>query len=215
MKYCIRTTGERDLASFSSIEYTPLFDYEHKPVQSMIAQLKEISNEDCVFMEDDIILCSNFEDKIMTVIRKNPTKIINFYYQPLQYQISKEITGSQFLYNQCVYYPKGVAYKIACEMEKLLNEGFKFDQYDRLQAKAMERLGLTFYSYRPMLVQHKGIKSLLKNHFLNSFRTIYFIDDLDELGLRYDDCKSMLEYTYRKMKGIVPNYVPPRVNKKK
>lgn len=215
MKYFIRTTGERTLdESFSQIEYELLVDEKHQPVQSMIEQLKIISKTNSVFLEDDVVLCKDFEKRINEVIKNHPNQIINFFFQPLQYQLSGLRKGREFLFNQCVYYPRYIANKIAKEMEKLLKEGFKFDQYDRLQAKAMERLGLDFYSYRPMLVQHKYTKSLLHNKWVNRGRTIYFIDDLEDLNLDYDNAKETLEYTYKKMKEINPKYVVPRVVKK-
>lgn len=216
MKYFIRTTGERILdGSFSQIEYELLVDEKHQPVQSMIEQLKRISKSNAVFMEDDVILCEDFEKRINEVIKQHPDQIVNFFFQPLQYQVSGERPGRVFLYNQCVYYPRYVAGRIAKEMEKLLEEGFEFDQYDRLQAKAMERLGLNFYSYRPMLVQHKGVKSLLGNRWPNRGMSIYFIDDLNKLGIEYDNAKETLEYTYKKMKEINPKYVAPKINNKR
>lgn len=212
MKYFVRTTGERTLdGSFSQIEYELLVDYEHNPVQSIIVQLKKISKSNSIFMEDDIILCKDFENRINEVIKKYPNQIINFYFQPLQYQVKGLRRGKDFLFNQCVYYPRYITSKIAKEMEILLEEGFKFDQYDRLQAKAMERLGIDFISYRPMLVQHKKGPSLLNNNWTNGAQTIYFVDDLENLGIDYDNAKVTLDYTYKKMKEINPKYVEPKV----
>lgn len=214
MKYYVRTTEERSLNNFSNINYIKLVDSEKNPVKSMIEQLKEISNDNSVFMEDDIILCEDFINKIENIINHFPNDIINFYFQPLKYQITGKQLGKNFVFNQCVYYPKGVAKQIAEEMENILKTNFKFEQYDKLQAKAMSNLGINFISYKPMLVQHIGNKSLLGNKWINNARTIYFIDDLNKLKLDYDDCKAMLKYTYQQFDKLGISYIKPKIVKK-
>lgn len=212
MKYYVRTTGERDLAPFSSLEYTALYDYEHKPVESFIKQMRIISKTNSLFMEDDIQLCKDFQNKIKMVIEKYPNEIINFFYQPLAYRIPGKVKGKMFLYNQCVYYPKGIAKKIADEMQRLVDEGIQYKQYDEIQAVAMDNLGLDFINYRPCLVQHIGSKSLLGNKWIADAKTIYFIDDLE--GLNYDDCKVMLEFGYKQYDKLGIKYIKPKVIQK-
>jgi len=209
MKYYVRTTGERDLSAYSFLDYIPLYDYEHKPVKSFIQQMKIISEDDALFMEDDIIFCKDFENKVKQVINKYPNKIINFFYQPLAYLISGRVPGKRFLYNQCVYYPKGVSLLIANEMEKLINEGIKWTQYDEIQAKAMDNLDLDFINYRPCLVQHIGAKSLIGNKWLADAKTIYFIDDLGDMD--YDDSKLMLDYGYAQYDKLGIPYNRPKI----
>ena len=60
IKYYIRTTGERCLDdTFSQIEYEYLYDREHKKGEVFAQQLLEISGNDVVLLEDDIILCKD------------------------------------------------------------------------------------------------------------------------------------------------------------
>lgn len=215
MKYYVRTTGERDLSAYNFLNYTALYDYEHQPVKSFIKQMKLISEDDALFMEDDIIFCEDFQHQINEAIKRYPNQIINFFYQPLTYLLSGKVPGKKFLYNQCVYYPKGISARIAEEMQKLVNEGIKWTQYDEIQGEAMKNLGIDFISYRPCLVQHVGAKSLLGNKWINGAQTIFFIDDLENLALDYDDAKEILSYTYKKMREIDPNYVKPKIIKRK
>lgn len=209
MKYYVRTTGERDLSAYSFLDYTPLYDYEHKPVPSFIKQMRIISEDDALFMEDDIVFCKDFKNKVQEVINKYPGKIINFFFQPLAYLLPGEVEGRRFLYNQCVYYPKGIAAKIADEMQRLVDEGIKWTQYDEIQAAAMNNLGLNFINYRPCLVQHIGAKSLLGNKWMADAKTIYFIDDIE--GMDYDNCKLMLEYGYQQYDKLGIKYTKPRL----
>ena len=209
MKYYVRTTGERDLSAYKELDYTPLYDYEHKPVKSFIEQMRIISKTNSLFMEDDIILCKDFEKKVAEVIKQYPNKIINFFFQPLAYLFSGEVEGKKFLYNQCVYYPRGIAKKIADEMERLVEEGIKWTQYDEIQAVAMNNLGLNFINYRPCLVQHIGKQSLLGNKWLADAKTIYFIDDLGDMD--YDNAKLMLEYGYKQYDKLNIPYSKPKI----
>ena len=209
MKYYVRTTGERDLSAYSSLDYTPLYDYEHKPVESFIEQMKIISKSNAVFMEDDIILCKDFEAKLEEAVKKYPGQVINFFFQPLAYLFTGEVEGKRFLYNQCVYYPRYVAGKIAKEMERLVEEGIKWKQYDEIQAVAMQNLGINFINYRPCLVQHVGKQSLLGNKWLADAKTIYFIDDIE--GMNYDDAKAMLDYGYAQYDKLGIPYTRPRI----
>ena len=113
MKYFIRTTLERQLdSSYSQIEYELLVDAEHKPLKSLIAQYKYISQFDCVLLEDDLVLCKDFKNRIEEVISKNHNRIINFFYRPGIYDLAYNDNYS-FAFSQCRYYPKGITDKIA------------------------------------------------------------------------------------------------------
>ena len=81
LKFYVRTTLERQLdSSYSQIEYELLVDTEHKPIESFIEQLEQISEYDSVLLEDDLILCKEFKNRIEEVINKYPNKIINFFF---------------------------------------------------------------------------------------------------------------------------------------
>ena len=192
MKYYVRTTGERDLSGYSVLDYTPLYDYEHKPLESYIKQLRIISNDDAVFMEDDIILCRDFQKKIEEVIARRPHQIINFYYLPESYYSPSIFPAKLYHWNQCVYYPKGIAKQIADKMDEI-KEKNKMHHYDVLQGYTMAELHINFYSHRPCLVQHNGPVSLLGNSWHNDGKTPFFIDDLEDAGLDYNDTQKMVK----------------------
>ncbi len=209
MKYYVRTTGERNLSNYEFLDYTPLYDYEHKPVESFIEQMKIISKTNSLFMEDDIAFCKDFEKRVEEAVKRFPNMVINFFYQPLAYLFTGKVEGKRFLYNQCVYYPRYVAGKIAKEMERLVAEGIEYKQYDEIQAVAMKNLGIDFINYRPCLVQHTGVKSLLNNKWMADAKTIFFVDDLE--GMNYDDAKAMLEYGYAEYDKLGIPYCKPRI----
>ena len=185
IKYFVRTTNERKLdETYAQIKFTKLVDLEHKPVDSFISQLKQISKYDSVLLEDDLILCKDFKNKIEEAIAKYPNYLINFFYMPMNYTTT-HIANTVFRFNQCTYYPKGISKLIADEMEKL----YKTDRfgYAIIEDEAIQKLNLVYVIYRPCLIQHIGKFSLLKGKERYLRQTIYFSDYLDELGITYDE----------------------------
>lgn len=196
IKYFVRTTNDRVFDY--DLEYRKLIDTERKPVESFIKQLKYISQWNSVLLEDDLILCKDFKKKIEEVIKQYPDKIINFFTRPNDYFTTHE--SSTFAYNQCTYYPKGVAFKLAVKME----EGFKRNpraQYDILENNALRELGITHVQYRPCLVQHLDKDSLVGNMAQGHRRSPYFIDYLEELNIDYSS--SFKEENRNKLENLL------------
>ena len=141
VKFFVRTTGERAIdQSFSQIEYELLIDKEHKPIDSFIKQLKIIDDYDAVLLEDDVILCKNFQEEVEKVIEEHRDEVINFYTRPSAFFSSHFC--QYFVYNQCTYYPKGSAKKIAIQMEKEWSAEKSITDYDVLENKAIHSLNI-------------------------------------------------------------------------
>lgn len=182
MKYYVRTTGDRQFNY--DINYEVLVDTERKPIKSFIDQLKQISSDDAVLLEDDLILCKNFKERIEKVITQYPNCVINFYESPHEFYLTEERQGAEYRFNQCTYYPKGLAKTIADKMEEVWIKHPREIQYDFLQSYAMHELNMSYISYRPCLVQHLNGISLIGNNGANN--TLFFIDYLDELNIDYN-----------------------------
>jgi len=190
MKYYVRTTLERKLdETYSQIEYDLLIDKEHKPVESFIKQLELISEENSVLLEDDLILCKNFKQKIEEIINQFPDKIINFFTFPDRFFKTQE--SQKFLWNQCTYYPKNISKQIALVMKKIKKQKDEIGeslQYDVLEDLALKELDMTHIQYRPCIIQHLDGKSLIGNRDSGRM-TIYFIDYLNELNITYEEAR--------------------------
>lgn len=180
IKFFVRTTADR-LFEYD-LEYEKLIDTEHAPIKSFIEQLKYISQWDSVLLEDDLILCKDFENEIKEAINLHHDKIINFFTRPKEWFTTHE--SNWFVYNQCTYYPKGVALIVANEMERLW-KNTPDPQYDILENNALKNLDLSHVQYRPCLVQHLDNNSLIGNDTNGYRRTPYFIDYLEELNIDY------------------------------
>ena len=183
MKYYVRTTGERQFNY--DINYETLVDTEHKPIKSFINQLKYISSDDSILLEDDLILCKNFKERIEEIIAQYPNSVINFYESPYDFYFTEQRRGIKYRFNQCTYYPKGVSKLIADKMEEIWPKYQNIKQYYFLQAYAMDELGMSYISYRPCLVQHLNGRSIIGNS--ENVSTLFFIDYIEELGIDYKD----------------------------
>ena len=190
IKYFIRTTLERKLDDSVTRElgenYTLLVDTEHKPIESFINQLSIISEYDAVLLEDDVILCKNFKQRIEKVIDKNKDNIINFWTDPYEYFTTRMSIGIRC--NVGTYYPKGIGKILSSKMFNHINDS---KQYDNIESYALRELKLKVLNYRPCLIQHKDNKSLMGNDNKFPYKilrcTPYFIDYLEELGISYED----------------------------
>ena len=198
IKYFVRTIKTRDF-DYSPLEYEELVDYNPDYIQSFIDQLRIISDYDAVLLEDDLKLCKDFQSEIEKAIEQYPDMIINFFENyDLYYETHEQIP---FAYNQCTYYPKGVAKILADEMQKLKDKTpKKYSQYDHVEVDAMMNLNISHIAYRPCLVQHLGGNvSIIGNKGKRC--TPYFIDYIKELGIDYKDARKHLSELVILMKG--------------
>lgn len=176
--------------SFSQIPYELLIDKERKPVESFIRQLEFLDDYDVVLLEDDVILCDNFKEEIEKVIEEHKEYVINFFTRPNDYFTSNY--NQILIYNQCTYYPKGTTKKIAEKMKEVMPE-LKGSGYDVIENRAINRLGMVVYNYRPCLVQHKDGYSLINRRVGRNDRiTPYFKNYLDEFNIDYNNPKEVM-----------------------
>lgn len=139
-----------------------------------------------VVLEDDIQLCRNFLNRIIPIIENNSKDVISFFEKP---NSKKQLftsfrKGSEFLFNQCNYYPKQIC---AMMLDKNNLSEFKstyFEKYKVWVAPIDIYIGFVLDKYKikylmqvPFLVQHLPFKSMLGNRS-SKRQTKYFIDDL-------------------------------------
>jgi len=209
IKYFVRTTGERSF-DYSPLNVTPLYDYNHDPINSFISQLEIISEYDAVLLEDDLVLCKDFQNEIEKVIAKYSDKIINFFSRP-KYYFQTTLTLEDFTYNQCTYYPKGIGKILAEEMKKILKWWPSSARlWSQVESRALMNLGIPHIIYRPCLVQHNDHSSILQPG-KEARTTIWFKNYLDELNLDYNNL-DVLKYR-KELSKLRDKYFKEEVNK--
>lgn len=190
IKYYIRSTGERYLdESYNQIPYVELIDKDHRYIDFFVDKLEELGNEDIVIIEDDCVLCKDFKNRIESVIAQYPNKVINFF-QTKTKDYFKTHESTEYLTNQCTYYPKGLAVRLAQEMRKI---HYEFPELctDQCEDLALKRMNETHIQYRPSLIQHLNFDSMLPRHKIDTHRTPFFIDYLDKYNFDYNKLSKM------------------------
>lgn len=187
IKYYVRTTLERRLDnSYSQIDYELLIDKEHNARKSFVEQLEHLATleDDVVILEDDLILCKDFKHVIEEVIIQYKNNIINFFYNP-GYYFSTHLSET-FNWNQCVYYPNSLLKILSKEMRHQYTL-YPIVQHDVVEGRALCILSIPVINYRPCLVQHLDIDTLIQGRTFRDRRSPYFLDYLNELGISYED----------------------------
>lgn len=185
IKYFVRTTGHRRLdSSYNQINFSLLTYTDRRPIDDFIKSLYEIAEYDAVLLEDDLILCDNFEEELKAVLEKYPHRIINFFQNPTL--CSEVHETSRITYNQCTFYPKGIAKEIADIMSnksRITDSRDPYiDRYSVLEQLALKELNIKIIQYRPHLVQHLDLDTTLRHNMLVK-RSYFFIDYYKQLGI--------------------------------
>lgn len=174
MRIYVLTNGVRELdKSYNQIVYKLYIDNNNLPHACYLNLLNEArkQNEDVLILEDDLILCENFLDRIEPIINQHKDMIINFFWQPLRNIKNTTIENKGFCYTQCVYYPKGMINKFYKDLKK---PNFS---YAKNICQALEKNNISFVNVRPHYVQHIGDESLIWKG-LCVRKSNMFIDDI-------------------------------------
>ena len=126
--------------------------------------LEMVGDEDCLHLEDDIILTSDFMNKVNKVIKENPNKVIQFFsMRKADLEIGSRMeSGRTFMCALCFYLPKGMSKDL-----RRYNEQWEFDNADQMHgapldvalADYLKSKKLKYYINVPSLVDHLPIVS--------------------------------------------------------
>ena len=93
------------------------------------------------------------------------------------------------MWTQCEYLPPHLGHKMReyyDEFKTARPKRWRGAAYDLLTAYVLTKEKTKYWRIRPCLVQHLDFPSLIGNRPKNR-QTPYFIDDLVERGIKYDD----------------------------
>jgi hypothetical protein len=124
---------------------------------------KMAGDDACIQFDDDIILTSNFRQKIAEAIEKHPNTLIQFFSMR-----NKDLTigtrvehGSTFMMQQCYYMPKGMA-------KELVEYSYGWYERDTIHthspndiciAEYLKNTKQNYIIWCPNLVDHMTLKS--------------------------------------------------------
>ena len=151
-----------------------VWDQERSAYRTFVLALKAQGNEPAVQMEDDILLCENFIERVEAVIEKNPGIIISFF--TMRDIHESRIEGySPGPTNQCNYIPAEIAVGLveASKTHDPTHIGAKGnllpESGDAFLCKYMQKNRLKYLISVPNLCDHRRGKSAM-NPSRSSFR---------------------------------------------
>lgn len=134
-----------------------------------------------VLLEDDVQLCRLFRERVVeTLSLVGTTRLVSFFERPKIDLETALVSGSKFLWMQCLYLPPGLPMQIAGfydEFRTLRPKRAAGMATDSLIAYALTRLRQRYWRIRPTLVQHLPFPSAIGGRARNR-QTPYFVDDL-------------------------------------
>jgi hypothetical protein len=120
----------------------------------------------CVQLEDDILLCDDFLNKINKAVSERPNDVIQFFSMRKKdlTEGSRYELGSNFLMHQCYYLPKGMSKKIynySFEFEDSCKQNEHISPNDLVTRYYFKKNKIKYWLHVPSLVDHRIAKSAI------------------------------------------------------
>lgn len=167
LKFIVMTTafGRRDISHL--VEAVPCLvkcvDHNHDAMGNFLNSML-YTDAPCVHMEDDIVLCDGFLEKVISAVRQYPDKVINFFsLRSKDYELRRPYLelGSRYMMSQCFYLPQGYGRMIA-DFYNVWNRKEEHPTgYDILMADFLKSRKEKYVQWFPHLVNHLECRSLI------------------------------------------------------
>lgn len=182
MKFIVRTTGQRDISNLINSIPDLIVCIDDRPNNNAMTCFEKalmLAGEDCcVHLEDDIILCDDFYNRITEIINNHKDDVIQFFSMRKDDLTigTRYVNGRKFLMGQCFYLPKGMSKNILDYYHagwKRINE-----HPTGLDTMVGDYLGDNKYNYLnivPNLVDHCIGKSLIDPRRSSKRQSLTFV----------------------------------------
>lgn len=181
MRVHIQTCTGREAFCQSLVDRLPhavvYKDVKKDPIATYIAMLTAADPANGLLcLEDDVILCDDFEAKLDAVVAEHGTTILSLFSTTAD---KTKVHGpSNFQGTQGTYFPAGIANQIAAFAMREWRPQAKVAMYqDQLCRDWMKHTGAKFRDVVPNLIQHREGKSAINPRFPQRRVTKTFIDD--------------------------------------
>ena len=153
------------------------YDYGGDAMKSYLYVCEHIvAGRPAVLLEDDIILTSNFKEKIEKVISKYPDMLINFFSLSKIHTESRLQNGRQYCSSLCEYFPLGFSKKVVDAYEHWPLRDKEPNAYDYLVGYAWGYRN-KYIEWCPNLVQHRECKSVINPRRSSKRQSITFMEE--------------------------------------
>ena len=179
MLYVVRAVREREPFVREILKQVPdavvYYDDEfHDAMKSYLYVCEHIvKGQPAVLMEDDIILTSNFKEKIEKVISEYPDILINFFSLSKKFTVPHTKKGREYCMNQCEYFPEGFSLKVVEAYKTWELKEKEPNAYDFLVGYAWGNNN-PYLVWCPSLVQHREVKSIINPRRSSKRQSITF-----------------------------------------
>ena len=181
VRFIMRTTDEKlcepYLKDIPNLEVCK--DRKHDAMDTFRYSLEMTGEDACVNMEDDIVLCKDFMDKIMKEIEKRPNDVIQFFSMRNDDLTigSRYIPGRTFCMNQCFYLPPGMSKELLAYMDIWDRYEEEPNAYDYLMADYFKEHKIKYWNVCPNLVDHLPVKSRINPRRSTKRQSFTFKED--------------------------------------
>lgn len=166
-KFIVRTVETRDISNLIAAvpDLIIVRDRIHDAMETYLRAMEVAGDDPCVQLEDDLVLCSDFYNRVNAVIAEHPDDIIQFFSMRKDDLTlgTRYIPGSRFMANLCFYLPAGLAKEFreyarqqGVSLYKDTNLGCDGFLAAFLKSKKMKYLNIV-----PNLVDHQVAKSAI------------------------------------------------------
>lgn len=131
---------------------------------------KSVGDEDLLYMEDDIQICSEFIPRIEDAINEFPNKVITFFYSGYTPTHTKEVPFHRYIYSQCVFIPNQIIKELIFKEPMFREEQYRRNDWEKI----FHTLKGTYIRYFPHLVQQFNWKSTIIDGWIDQ-SSKYFI----------------------------------------
>lgn len=180
MIYLIQNVPQRDVSILTdqlpnAIVY---LDTKKQPLQSFIKTLELAKDDNCIYMEDDIILSKDFIQDTEHFIKQNSDYVINFWTLKKSIKKTTLMAPSSFMSNLCVYIPnkhiKGIIGFYNKGWDRIKEHPTGMDLLVRDYLMSVKQ---NYWLYHPSLVQHKKVVSAINPRRSKYRQSISFKDE--------------------------------------
>lgn len=181
IRYVCLTSGQKRAKNINAMkeqipELEVFNDINKEKFEFLLTIWDNIKNDNVIWLEDDVTLCNNFKKIIENEIDfLGYNELISFFYSPLAGLHDNEFfskdsrssyrDGKAFLWNQCVFIPKGFSNYFIDFYNKTFKNFSFFDpqkfNYDNCIAHSLNEIKQKYWLIRPSLVQHDDKNSIL------------------------------------------------------